>query len=85
MKISILSLNVRGLRNQVKRRTIFRFLKDQNCQIYLLQKTFPEQKDEPIWKSEWGGATGQPSWKSEYGRVSGEVPTGQPIAKEFLF
>ena len=56
MKISILSLNVRGLRNQVKRRSIFRFLKDQNCQIYLLQETFSEQKDEPIWKSEWGGA-----------------------------
>ena len=55
MKISILSLNVRGLRNQVKRRSIFRFLKDQNCQIYLLQETFSEQKDEPIWKSEWGG------------------------------
>ena len=56
LKISILSLNVRGLRNQVKRRGTFRFLKDQNCQIYLLQETFSEQKDEPIWKCEWGGA-----------------------------
>ena len=54
-KISILSLNVRGLRNQVKRKSIFSHLKDQNCQIYLLQETFSEPDDESIWKSEWGG------------------------------
>lgn len=54
-KFSILSLNVRGLRNQIKRRSIFRYLKDQNCQLYLLQETFSESKDELIWKSEWGG------------------------------
>ena len=56
MKISLLSLNVRGLRNQVKRRSIFSFLKDQNCDIFLFQETFSEPKDESIWKSEWGGA-----------------------------
>ena len=53
--ISILSLNVRGLRNQVKGRSIFSFLKDQNYQIYL-QETFSDPNDESIWKSEWGGA-----------------------------
>ena len=51
-----MSLNVRGLRNQVKRRSIFSFLKDQNYQIYLLQETFSEPNDESIWKSEWRGA-----------------------------
>ena len=56
LKISLLSLNVRGLRNQVKRRSIFSFLKDQKCDIFLLQETFSELKDELIWKSEWGGA-----------------------------
>ena len=54
-KCSLLSLNVRGLRNQVKRRSIFKFLKDQNCMIYLLQETFSEPNDELIWKNEWGG------------------------------
>ena len=55
VKITILSLNVRGLRNQVKRGStcIFRFLKDQNCHIYLHQNTFSEQKDV---SSDWGGA-----------------------------
>ena len=52
MKISLLSLNVRGLRNQVKRRCIFCFLKDQNWDIFLLQKTFLEPRDESIWKIE---------------------------------
>ena len=52
---SVMSLNVRGLRNQVKRRSIFRFLKDQNYLFYLLQETYSKAGDEIIWKSEWGG------------------------------
>jgi len=56
LKISLLSLNVRGLKNQVKRRSIFSFLKDQNCDIFLLQEMFSKLKDESIWKSEWRGA-----------------------------
>lgn len=51
MKISLLSLNVRGLRNKVKRRSIFSFLKDQNCDIFFLQETFSEPKDESIWEN----------------------------------
>ena len=50
-----MSLNVRGLRNQVKRRSIFRFLKDQNCLIYFLQEIYSKPGDETIWRSEWGG------------------------------
>ena len=64
MKISLLSLNVRGLRNQVKRRSIFSFLKDQNCDIFLLQETSSEPKDESIWKSEWGGAMFFSHWST---------------------
>ena len=71
MKISLLSLNVRGLRNRVKRRSVFSFLKDQSCDIFLLQETFSEPKEELIWKSEWGGAI--------------FFPTDQLIVKEFLF
>ena len=46
LRFNFLSLNVRGLRNQVKRRSVFRYLKDQNCLLYLLQETFSELKDE---------------------------------------
>ena len=51
----MLSLNVRGLRNRVKRRSIFCFLKDQNCDVYFLQETYSEPNDEISWRSEWGG------------------------------
>ena len=45
----------KGLRNPVKRRSIFCFLKDQNCDAYFLQETYSELSDEIIWRSEWGG------------------------------
>ena len=38
-----MSLNVRGLRNRVKRSSIFS-LRDQNCQFYFPQEIFLEQK-----------------------------------------
>ena len=50
-----MSLNVRGLRNRVKRSSIFSFLRDQNCQFYFLQEIYSEQKDENLWRNEWGG------------------------------
>ena len=50
-----LSLNVRGLKNKKKRRSIFTFLKDQKCHVYFLQETYSEPKDEIVWKSEWAG------------------------------
>ena len=55
LKCNIITLNVRGVRNRVKRRSIFSYLKDQNCHFYLLQETFSEPKDEHVWKNEWGG------------------------------
>ena len=53
--LKFLSLNVRGLRNREKRRSIFSYLKDQKANVYLLQETFSNPKDEKIWSAEWGG------------------------------
>ena len=50
-----MTLIVRRLRNLVKRRSFFCFLKDQNCEVYFLQETYSELSDEIIWRSEWGG------------------------------
>ena len=50
-----MTLNVRGIRNRVKRRSIFSYFKDQNCHFYLLQETFSEPKDERGWKNQWEG------------------------------
>ena len=55
VKLDILSLNVRGIRDQIKRRSIFSFLKDFKANIYFLQETYSDLKDEIIWKNEWEG------------------------------
>ena len=54
-RVKIISLNVRGLRNQVKRRSIFSYLKNQKATLYCLQETFSKEDDEKIWSAEWGG------------------------------
>ena len=51
----IISLNVRGSKNQRKRKNIFSYLEDPKCHCYFLQETYSEPKDELIWKSERGG------------------------------
>ena len=54
-KYDILSLNVRGIRDQAKWRSIFLYLKDHDSKIYFLQETYSQPEDEIIWKNEWGG------------------------------
>ena len=53
--IKFLSLNVRGLRNHVKRRALFSYLKNQKADFYCLQETFSLKRDEVSWATEWGG------------------------------
>ena len=55
VNLNILSLNVRGIREQTKRRSIFSYLKDQKANIYFLQETYSEPADEILWKNEWNG------------------------------
>ena len=55
VNLNILSLNVRGIREQTKRRSIFSYLKNQNANIYFPQETYSEPADEILWKNEWGG------------------------------
>jgi len=53
-KIEINSLNVRGLNNTKKRKTIFQWLKRSYPGITLLQETHSSEINENMWKSEWG-------------------------------
>ena len=53
--IKIVSFNVRGLRNHVKRRALFLYLKNPIAHFYCLQETFSLMEDEVPWASEWGG------------------------------
>ena len=45
-KLKLLSLNVRGLGERVKRKSVFAYLKDQKCEVYYLQETYCQKQDE---------------------------------------
>ena len=53
-KLKILSLNVRGLRNKKKRRTLFRKFRSAKYDIVCLQETYLSKKDIFVIKNEWG-------------------------------
>ena len=53
-KLTLSSLNVRGISNQKKRQTIFQWLKTSHPGIVLLQETHSLEKDETLSISEWG-------------------------------
>ena len=52
--IKVVSLNVRGINNCMKRRKVFRYLKRNKADICFLQETFCSKEKEAIWASEWG-------------------------------
>ena len=54
--LKIYSFNVRGIRQKLKRRTIFRHLKNKYPNgVYLLQETHSSTEVEQLWKMEWNG------------------------------
>ena len=53
-KINILSLNVRGMRDLQKRRKIFKYCRNKNADIILLQETHGCNKSNTLWLSSWG-------------------------------
>ena len=55
MAIKLLSLNVRGLRNHVKRCAIFNYCRSR-ADIILLQETHSCPTTENRWQLEWGGS-----------------------------
>uniref|UniRef100_A0A3B1J8J0 Reverse transcriptase domain-containing protein n=1 Tax=Astyanax mexicanus TaxID=7994 RepID=A0A3B1J8J0_ASTMX len=53
-KISFGSLNVRGLKDIVKRKALFLFSKGQNLNCFLFQETHSSSTDETFWANQWG-------------------------------
>ena len=51
----MISLNVRGIRNKIKRNSIFRWLNDQKADIALLQETFLDEELNKRISNEWSG------------------------------
>lgn len=54
-KVRMTSLNVNGMGNPVKRRTIFGHLRAQKADIHLLQETHSSPENGFLWAREWGG------------------------------
>lgn len=55
INIKMWSLNVRGLNEQKKRRSVFRWLKNNNVDVCLLQETYSSESIKHIWRNEWAG------------------------------
>ena len=53
--MNIMTLNVRGLHNRTKRHNIFQWIKDNKCDIALLQETYCTEKLSCIIQNEWDG------------------------------
>ena len=54
IKITIYSLNVRGLVDSMKRRETFGWLRGKKYSIYFLQETHSTTETEALWRNEWG-------------------------------
>lgn len=54
--LSLLSLNVRGLKNNVKRKAIFLYCKEQKVDCIFMQETHSENEDMQFWKNQWGNS-----------------------------
>lgn len=52
--LKIVSLNVRGLRDIIKRKAIFLFIRKTDTNIIFLQETHSCDTDSTFWKGQWG-------------------------------
>ena len=48
------TLNCRGLRDILKRKKLFSWLREKNQDLFLLQETHSTAGDEVTWEREWG-------------------------------
>lgn len=52
--LKIISLNVRGIRDIIKRKAILLFIRQKNADIIFLQETHFIEEDVKFWKAQWG-------------------------------
>lgn len=50
----LVSLNVKGISNFLKRRTMFTWCRKRKADIMFLQETHSTEKTDTQWKNEWG-------------------------------
>ena len=54
MALSVISLNTRGLRDNIKRKALFLFIKQQKTDFCFLQESHSITDDIKFWKNQWG-------------------------------
>ncbi len=54
LPFSLMSLNVRGIQNKVKRKAMFLFCKSNGSHCIVLQETHSVLTDTAFWSSQWG-------------------------------
>jgi exonuclease III len=52
--LTLMSLNVRGIRDAVKRKAMFLFCKRSEADLILLQETHSSESDITFWIGQWG-------------------------------
>ena len=52
---NIITVNIRGLNNDVKRTSFFEWLKLKSVDICFVQESYSTAKIEQVWRNEWGG------------------------------
>ena len=53
-KLKLVSLNVKGISNFHKRKTIYTWCRKKNADFFFLQETLSKEEIETQWKNEWG-------------------------------
>ena len=54
-KVKVISLNVRGMGDAVKKRRVYRYVKLHCADICLLQETHSASNKKTVWSNEWDG------------------------------
>ena len=55
LDIFLVFINVRGINERKKRKSIFNWVRKQNVDLALLQETYSSEKSENEWRCDWGG------------------------------
>ena len=53
--LQLFSVNVRGLRSKLKRKSVFTYFRERKYDIICLQETYITKDVSDGWKKEWGG------------------------------
>ena len=79
----LISLNVRGINNFQKRRTIFTCCRRKNADIIFLQETHSKKDTETQWRNEWGGKNFSSHGSSKLGGVAVLIRNGVDCSVHF--